>query len=236
MNEMAEAHGLLVAYPEQSPAANNGRYWNWFRSGDQHRGEGEPAILAGITGRVIDEYAVDRARVYVAGFSAGGAMAAVMASTYPDMFAAVGVHSGVAAGAAHDTGSGFAAMQSGGTPGPAADLPLIVFHGDRDRTVAPINADLLIACRNAAARFNQGRASALAATTTQAATTTAHAFTRTVYHDRDKRIVAEQWTVHGGAHAWFGGSPKGSYTDARGPNASAELVHYFLSRSANRAR
>ncbi len=223
MNDLAERQTFLVAYPEQPQSANPGRYWNWFVPEHQRRDAGEPSLVAGITHQVMDGYEADAARVYVAGFSAGGAMAAVMAAVYPDVYAAVGVHSGLAYGVAADMASAFAAMSHGPSrpaPCPTRPVPLIVFHGDRDTTVAPANAEFLI-------RQALAGGPGVTAVARRAQTPGEHASTRTCYQDPRGTTVAELWKIHDGGHNWFGGTPNASYTDPRRPDASREFIRFF---------
>jgi poly(hydroxyalkanoate) depolymerase family esterase len=242
MNVLAQAQGLIVLYPAQAPRSNAHKCWNWFSPRDQRRGSGEPALLAGMTRHVLQTHSVDRNRVYVAGLSAGGAMAAILAREYPDVFAAAGIHSGVAPGTAHDVQSAFAVMKSGpdrvdssaallatlrpattaATTSSSPGAPLIVFHGDADRTVVAANGDTVVAAA-------LGEAGVVA--TTGHGATGARSYRRTVWRRTDAGAeapsLAEHWVVHGGGHAWSGGSAAGSFADPEGPDATREMLRFF---------
>jgi poly(hydroxyalkanoate) depolymerase family esterase len=228
MNLIAEERACFVAYPAQPHEANVSKCWNWFRPSDQRRGQGEPSLIAGITRQVMRDYSVDPQRVYIGGLSAGAAAAAVMGATYPDLYAAIGVHSGLACGAANDLPSAFAAMRHGELPTGSgtstvltdgSGVPTIVFHGDRDDTVHPRNGDHVIAenrTRNLHKKVYRGRIPR------------GHSYTRTIHADVSERTILEQWEIHGAGHAWSGGSPAGSYTDPRGPDSAREMLRFFL--------
>lgn len=229
MNALAEERTFLVAYPEQAQGANQGRCWNWFEPSHQQRDAGELSLIAGITREVAREHAVDPRRVYVAGLSAGGGAAALLAAAYPDLYAAAGVHSGLPAGAARDLPSALQAMRQGATATPTAasrgtgrTVPTIVFHGDRDTTVHPTNGE------QAAAQAAAGAGERLRVTSHDGRVPGGHAYTREVRTDADGRAVVERWVVHGAGHAWSGGSAAGSYTDPQGPDASREMVRFFM--------
>jgi poly(hydroxyalkanoate) depolymerase family esterase len=226
MNALAEERGFFVLYPGQTRAANGSRCWNWFKRGDQRRDKGEPAILAGMTRDCMSGYAIDPDRVYVAGLSAGGAMAAVLAAAYPDLYAAVGIHSGLAVGSAHDLPSAFAAMQ--GAPAArrvrqrrSGPIPAIVFHGDRDTTVHPHNGEQVM---------QEAVDPATVSSVERGQVPGGHAYSRTVHRDSTGDVVLEHWLVHGAGHAWSGGSPLGSYTDPKGPDAAREMLRFFQQR------
>jgi poly(hydroxyalkanoate) depolymerase family esterase len=230
MNQLAEQHGFLVAYPAQTARANGSNCWNWFERAHQHRDGAEPSLLAGIVGDVARTHAVDDGRVFVAGLSAGAAMAVILGREYPELFAAVAVHSGLPAGAAHDVRSAFAAMKGRqGAPAlarqPARALPTIVFHGDADATVTAANGAAVVG--QAVSAFEQQRAP-LQRVTQSPAIAGSKRCTVTRFIDAAGETAVEEWVVHGGSHAWFGGSAAGSYTDPTGPDASAEIVRFFL--------
>jgi poly(hydroxyalkanoate) depolymerase family esterase len=236
MNMIAEEETCLVVYPAQPSHANPAKCWNWFRPGDQRRDRGEPSLIAGITRQVMHDYSIDPRRVYVGGLSAGAAAAAVMGATYPDLYAAIAVHSGLACGVADDLISAFTAMRQGDTrrssasgetsavPGYQSPIPTIVFHGDRDIIVHPRNADHVIThsmrATNWQKKVRRGQVPG------------GHAYTCTIHTDANGQAILEQWCIHGAGHAWSGGSPAGSYTDPRGPDAAKEMLRFFRDHPA----
>ncbi|APA87726.1 PHB depolymerase family esterase [Paraburkholderia sprentiae WSM5005] len=235
MNALAERHRFLVAYPEQPQQANPSKCWNWFKPDDQRCERGEPSLIAGITREIVAGHNVDPARVYVAGLSAGGAMAAIMIDAYPELYAAAGVHSGLPAGCAHDLPSALAAMKGGNRSRRARQAmhdaaalpkrPMIVFHGDADTTVHIRNAMQLV--QGFDARPHDGREQRGSDAGRRACTVS-----QLVSADG---IDAELWTIHGARHAWAGGNARGSYTDPAGPDASAEMLRFFLEHPQRRA-
>jgi poly(hydroxyalkanoate) depolymerase family esterase len=233
MNFIAEEQTCFVVYPAQRGEANQAKCWNWFRATDQQRGRGEPSLIAGITRQIMRDYAVEPKRVYVGGLSAGAAAAAVMGATYNDLYAAIGVHSGLACGAAIDLPSAFVAMRQGGeindmaVLGDGPPVPTIVFHGDCDATVHPNNGHQVLAqsikTTSTQKKVHRGRVPG------------GHAYTRTTHTDASGRAIFEYWSIHGAGHAWSGGSPAGSYTDPQGPDATREMLRFFLEHSLTRA-
>lgn len=226
MNALADEEGFLVLYPQQSTSANLGRCWNWHRPGDQKRGQGEAAMVAGLTRQTIKAGKANPARVYIAGISAGGSAAAVIAAAYPDLFAAIGVHSGLAAGKVHSLGGALSAMKNGIENGPTGRttraIPTIVFHGDKDTVVHPSNAGGFLI------HLQRSSPLSIVSTTETGCSDGGRAFTRTIHRHGRGEALLEDWTVHGSAHAWSGGRPAGSHTDPAGPEASRAMIHFFL--------
>ncbi|MBE0453538.1 alpha/beta hydrolase family esterase [Roseovarius autotrophicus] len=231
MNALAEKHGLALAYPAQTRWQNRGGCWNWFKPRNQMRGTGEPAILAALTRKLMREFGLCRDDVFVAGLSAGGAMAAILADVYPDVFAAAGVHSGLARGAAWDAMSAMSAMHDGGAPnGIVASIPKragpvrrIIFQGTDDRTVNPLNAGFIVAA---------AMGGHVAPTRVGKRSVQGRDYSRSFFTDTKGSVRVELWMIEGFGHAWSGGRAAGSYTDTKGPDASAQMVRFFLDKPA----
>jgi poly(hydroxyalkanoate) depolymerase family esterase len=246
MNRLADEHGFLVVYPEQAAHANPSKCWNWFNAQDQVRGAGEPALIAGIVRDVAARHGADPRRIFVAGLSAGASMAVILGETYPELFAGVGAHSGLPYGCARDIPSAMTAMKGGrsGLAGskcmPGATVaprkphkravqavPIIVFHGDRDHTVQQTNAAEIVQQARDARVAEAGNVD-LVSSTQRGTAPGGRAYSRTLHADAGGAAHIESWTLHGAGHAWSGGNASGSYTDGSGPNASAEMVRFFL--------
>lgn len=230
MNALADRKGFVVIYPAQSRGDNAQSCWNWFSRGDQRRGRGEPAILASLAQKVCAEHGVTRDHTFVAGLSAGAAMAAILGETYPDVFAAIGAHSGLPAGSAKDVSSAFAAMAGNALEGPdpvQADLRVrtILFHGSADHTVHPANSDGI-------ARRARSAGPGQSVESTTSGEVEGRSYTRCVSSDTDGTALVEHWAIDGQGHAWSGGHPAGSYTDPKGPDASAEMARFFFETSS----
>jgi poly(hydroxyalkanoate) depolymerase family esterase len=241
MNRLADKHAFLVAYPAQSANANRSNCWNWFNVSDQARDRGEPSLIAGIAREVASSYRVDEQRIFVAGLSAGAAMAVILGTTYPELFAGVGAHSGLPYGAADDVPSALAAMRGGSrpifsrrdsrspiaTPGvaPTRAPQTIVFHGDHDTLVHADNGFEIV---SRAITLGRAQTGCLKQSVQGRVSVNGRECTITTYRDSMMRPFIEHWVLHGAGHAWSGGCSSGSYIDERGPDASAEMVRFFL--------
>jgi poly(hydroxyalkanoate) depolymerase family esterase len=227
MNRIADELGFCVLYPEQSPAANPNRCWNWHRPANQRRGGGEAAVIAGMTRHAADLCRANPDRIYIAGISAGGAAAAIIAAAYPHVYAAVGVHSGVPMGTIATVSDALAAMRGQAAPPvgrTAAPPPMILFHGDRDRVVHPANAAAFVS------QLRQSSARPLIGVAQQGEASGGRAYTRTLYRREGGPVLLEEWTIHGSGHAWSGGHAPGSHVDPEGPDAARAMAAFFLAR------
>ena len=244
----AEREGFLALLPEQPASANPKKCWNWYDPAHQGRDAGEPAVVEGMTAQVMREYAVDSARVHLAGISAGAAMASLVAVAYPERYAALALHSGLAWRAAGDVMTALGVMAKGGGDADALGaaafaamgararaIPVLVIHGGKDAVVNPANG------REGARQWAATGARALGVASLQPAGEDAgeaggYRWTRRCHADPAGRCLVEEWVVHELGHAWSGGAPEGTFTDARGPDATAEMVRFFRDHPADGAR
>jgi poly(hydroxyalkanoate) depolymerase family esterase len=244
MRETADRHGFAVVFPQQERSANPQACWNWFRTEDQRREGGEPASIAALLRELVDTTAVDSSRVFVAGLSSGGAMAAILAFTHPDLVAAAAIHSGLAFGAAKTIPSALAAMAKGANDaavapqaahaamgGHARAVPTIVIHGTADRIVAPINARQVLAqsigCNRLAAPASRALDIDRPSTTVRERASGGRSFSRSRWLDRRGALMHELLLVDGLGHAWSGGLAGGSHSDPSGPDASEAIWRFF---------
>jgi len=239
MNLHAEQLGFVVLYPAQSKLANVNKCWNWYKPINQYRDMGEPAVIAGMTKKIINKYKINPHKVYIAGLSAGAAMAYIVGSVYSDIYAAIGVHSGLLYRGINNMFSALAAMKTGSeqiakieelqnkntdndhhhTTNLAGTQPLIIFHGDSDQVVDAQNATDLMAYHRQKNLLNEQY---------HKQTSTHDSHTRTTYQNKKGENLAEQWIIHGAGHAWSGGSRDGNFTDENGPDASLEMARFFI--------
>ena len=249
MNQLADQHGFLVLYPQQVSKGNQGLCWNWFSSANQYRGSGEPARIANIVRSMQQESAqwtIDPQRIYAAGLSAGASMAIILGAAYPDLFAAIGIHSGLEYRAANTLSNALRAMRQGG-PDPvqqgdaaykamdsfARVVPTIVFHGTSDKTVALTNGDQAVQqwmATNKLASHNTycvDFARPTSVTTGRVDVPGGYSYITATWDDEHDEAVQVYWKVSGMGHAWSGGNPAGSYTDPRGPDASLAMYNFF---------
>ena len=253
MNKAADRYGFVAVYPQQDRGDNPQACWNWFLPEHQARGAGEPASIVGIIRELMgttSHWTIDTRRVFVAGLSAGGAMAAILAAVYPDLFAAVAVHSGLSYRSAASLGAAFDAMARGrddptgrGRAAHAAmgdlarPVPSMVVHGSADPTVAPVNADQVLQQSMTANRLAAPETCDLdiarPTTTSRGQVNDGHAYTRCQWTDRRGALMHEILMVDGLGHAWSGGAPRGSHTDPRGPDATEAIWRFFAQATAD---
>lgn len=248
MNQLADQKQFIVVYPQQSSLANSALCWNWFLPGNQFRNSGEAGIIGGITQSVeqdTTDWTINTHRVYVAGISAGAAMAVIMGATYPDLYAAIGVHSGLEYQAATNAVSAGVVQLDGG-PNPQAQgdtafkamgnharvIPTIVFHGTADTVVNPINGNEVVQ-QWMETDFDASGGSYHASFSQPASTTNGqvaggHSFTVRRWNNSSGQEIQEYWTVNGMGHAWSGGNSAGSFTDPAGPSATQAMYNFFI--------